>query len=124
MIFALFVAVTSSANAASVETAYWHGDSDFPIFTQRDDGSLTIFQISSARIKVADEYSGDFMIIFAAYEVDGNGNMTEYAVNGSDNFSILVDGSMRNFYTVRYPHTKRFPRCEIFYVENPYQIKI
>ena len=95
-----------------------------PIFTERDDGSLMVFRISSARVKVADQFSGDFMIIFTAYDVDANGNVTEYAVNGSDNFSILVDGSMRDSYTVRYPHIKRFPKGEIFYVENPYQIKI
>ena len=123
-VVALLIILTSSASAATVDTVYWHGDRDCPIFTERDDGSLMVFKISSARVKVSDAASGDFMIIFTAYDVDSNGNVTEYTLNGSDNFSILVDGSMRDSYTVRYPHMKRFPRGEIFYVENPYQIKI
>lgn len=123
VLFVLFV-VTGYTNAATIEPAYWHGDRDLPIFTERPDGSLMVFKISSARIKVSDSFSGDFMIIFAAYDVDANGTVTEHAVNSSDNFSIIVDGSKRDSYTVCYPHTKRFPQGEIFYVENPYQIKI
>ena len=123
-VLSVIFVLTASADAAAVETAYWKGDRDCPIFTERDDGSLMVFKISSARIKVSDAASGDFMIIFTAYDVDSNGAVTELSISDYDHCSIIVDGSMRDSYTVRYPHMKRFPRGEIFYVENPYQIKI
>jgi len=105
------------ASAAEVEIAYWKGDSNCPIWVERNDGSKIVFKIDSAYVKARD-YNGDTVIELKGYEIDAAGNIDEYS------YSIFVWPNDPIRYEAYYNKTKRFLQGQHFFIENPYQIKI
>lgn len=105
------------ASAAEVEIVYWKGDSNCPIWVERNDGSKIVFKIDSAYVKARD-YNGDTVIELKGYEIDTARNIDEYK------YSIFVWPNDPIRYEAYYNKTKRFPQGQHFFIENPYQIKI
>lgn len=104
-------------SAAEVEIAYWKGDTNCPIWVERNDGSKIVFKMDSAYVK-AHDYNGDTIIELKGYEIDAAGNIDEYK------YSIFVWPNDPIRYEAYYNKTKKFPQGQHFFIENPYQIKI
>lgn len=117
IIFGSQIINVSTASAADVDIAYWNGDKNCPIWVERNDGSKIVFKLNSAYIKARD-YNGDTVIELRGYEIDSAGNSDEY------NYSIFVWPNDPIRYEAYYNKSKRFPKGEHFFIENPYQIKI
>ena len=125
-IFALFVAITGSVNAASSDTVYWKGDSDLPIWVERDDGSKMVFRISSARM-LDMNFKSSFryreFIVFDVYEMESNGSVEEHPVGSNGGYGMFYNPSTEE-YMVVYRESRRFPKGQELTIDNPYQRKI
>ena len=126
LMLALFVAVMSSANAAAVETVYLNGDSDLPIWVERNDGSKMVFRISSARM-LDMNFKSSFryreFILFDVYEIESNGSVEEHPVGPNGGYGMFYNPSTEE-YMVVYRESRRFPNGQELTIDNPYQRKI
>ena len=116
MVLAVGIIFSSQVNAAEVKIEYWNGNSNYPIWVERKDGSMIVFKLDSAYVKARD--GGDTVIELKGYEIDFYGNQDEY------NYSIFVWPNEPIRYEAFYNKTKRFPKGQHFFIENPYQMKI
>ena len=115
-IFAFAGAVRESDPKKEID--YWKGDINCPIFTERDDGSMVVFKKDSVRELVPDYSSSNKVILFTGYEVDIEGNFTEYGYYG-----VFYKDS-GDYYEVIYPNTAKFPEGHRFTISNEYQINV
>ena len=125
-LLALFIVLTSSASATSSDTVYWHSDGDLPVWVQRNDGSMLVFRISSARLlDITFKSSAPFdeFIVFDVYEIESDGSVSEHPIGSNGGYGMFYNSS-RKTYSVVYRESRRFPDGQQIDIENPYQRKI
>lgn len=109
---------TTKTNDVKIE--YWKGDTDCPIWVLRDDNSMLVFRISSARELDAAFTKNRKLLLFDVYEIESNGSIKESQA-GHNGYGLLYNADT---YVVLYPESRRFPSGQELKIENQYQLKI
>lgn len=107
--------------AVDSDTVYYQGDTNYPIWVERSDGSMIVFKISSAREADLQFKQGKKLIVFDAYEYETDGSVTKHPVGPNGGYGLLYNSQS---YWIFYPESKRFPDGQQLDIENPYQLKI
>ena len=120
LIFIILICILAflSENNSEEKIDYWKGDENCPIFTERDDGSMVVFKKDSVKELVAEYSSSNKVILFTGYEIDTEGNFTEY-----EYYRVFYKDN-GDYYEVVYPKTAKFPEGQRFTISNEYQINV
>ena len=111
----------SKAGSAEVKIEYWKGDTDCPIWVARDDGSMVVFKLSSARELDANFKENKKLVLFDVCDIESNSKITEHPIGPNGGYGLFYN---QYEYLVFYPESERFPNGQHIKVENPYQTKI
>lgn len=92
-----------------------------PIWVARDDGSMVVFKISSARELDANFKENKKLVLFDVYDIESNGKITEHPIGPNGGYGLFYN---QYEYLVFYPESERFPNGQHIKIENSYQTKI